>query len=143
MPLEDIQAAIVTRLTGNITRLPVSGGTPLPIYDSVPEGDKGWDFIEIASGRATQQDPFSGQWNVRMQLDVFSTYAGFLEVNSEVTQIVAALGTPLAIANKWSDVQAGGVPIEVETTKLIFEEGGPIVRRASFLQSWMVSDDTF
>lgn len=140
--MEDIQEAITTRLTGNIVRLPVSGGLPIPVYDSVPETDKGWNFIELASVLTTQMVPYTGLWQVRFQFDVFSEYQGYKEVNSEASQIKGAFGTPLEIPNRWTDVQFGGVPVEVDTSKVIFEKGGPIVRIARFLHSWQVSDDT-
>lgn len=142
MPMEDIQEAIQTRLNLKIVRLPINGGLPIPVYDSVPESDKSWNFIEIASVRTTQIIPYTGLWQVRVQFDVFSEYQGYKEVNSEASQINGAFATPLEIPNRWTDVQFGGVAVEVETSKVIFEKGGPIVRIARFLHSWQVSDDT-
>lgn len=137
LPNEELRAALFTRLDGNIFRL--DGTTPLPIYDEVPEDFRNFDFLEIGSLEGDPVDPNPSVYEVELTINVFSTYAGYLELSRELDQVHAYLGSVLTMTN-FTDVSQGGAFVSVQEMKKDSEEG-TVVRHGMYVKRWTIADN--
>ena len=138
LPNEQLRAALFTRLDGNILRL--DAVTVLPIYDEVPEDFRNFDFLEIGSADVEAGDPNPGLYLCEVAINIYSTYAGYLELSREANQVHAYLGSQLRTMTNFTDVSEGGEFVSYSETKKESEEG-TVVRHGMYVKRWTIADN--
>jgi hypothetical protein len=94
--LLDIQKAIMTTLTGNVALMAMITG----VFDFVPVGQQ-VPYVEIGEGTETKFNTFDRQGKeTSMTINVWSGYAGYLEAETIMNEIIGLLDyTNISISN--------------------------------------------
>ncbi len=138
LPNEELRTALFVRLDGNITRL--DGTTVLPVYDEIPEDFRNFDFIEIGELEAEPLDSNPAVYECEIQINVYSTYAGYKELSRELNQVHAFLGSTLRTMTDFTDVSQGGVFVRLAEVKRDSDEG-TIVRHGMYRKRFTIADN--
>lgn len=137
LPFDDIQAAIVATLTGNILDL---SSVAVPVLDDIPQNHP-YPYIEIGEYDA-EFDHAKAEITVTDAtyiIRVVSSYAGTREVNTMMAKIVDAfIFRPMSIGNDFEVLSEGFVDdVSVEKGESADEE---ILRRGTLEYRWRVAD---
>ena len=126
------------RLDGNIFRL--DGTTVLPVYDEIPEDFRDFNFLEIGELEAEPLDSNPSVYECEIQINYYSTYAGYKELSRELKQFHAILGYTLRTMTDFTDVSEGGVFVRLAEVKRDSDEG-TIVRHGMYRKRFTIADN--